>query len=399
MPNEATVPTIPTQHELTGIIGLVDAAMRQGSDQTMLTDYPLVYLEQNLKNIRIVIADGQVVSVVPYIPRQMVVEGCQLSIGIISPTATHPNYRKRGYALACLKSNVAQMEQDGIDLSILWTQVPTFTFYEHAHYQGVRMQITMYPCQKADAPLFHHHGHDMVTYTPLTEHYLSEIQEMHEREPYGVWRKPEEYRYLFSLPKMQTLIALQDGQPCAYLVTSLATNKPGLVEGGGDVHGLETLVAHALEHWPGEPEAIRGYGYLVPSTLGDLLEHTIGERRQPGPGNMMIRLNNPRRFLEKIKPWLEKRYSGAEGAISFEIREPNVAGAASDIISWEFKAGRLRFGQEQQEFHTVLSRRDFTSVLFGEHLARRVTLPKFGQANHLRDIFPFYFPLWILDTS
>ena len=150
------------KHELHEMIALGDAVMRAGSDQTFLTDYPLVYRDSNLQNIFIMKVKGEIVSVVPYFPRKVTIDGCRFTIGIISPTATSPDHRKRGYALNCLNACIEKMTTDGIDLYVLWTEIPTFRFYEHAQYQSVRSQKWLYSCRKTDEGLFANNVHPIV---------------------------------------------------------------------------------------------------------------------------------------------------------------------------------------------------------------------------------------------
>ena len=168
-------PSACTKEELPDLIRLVDSVMRADSDQSMLTDYPLVYLDHNLKNIRLMKVNEKVMAEVPFIPRPIVQGDCRFTIGIISPTATHPDHRKKGYGLACLNSCVEQMGQDGIELSVLWTLAATFPFYEHAGYQPVRTQMMMYLCSRQDAQLFRNHGHEVVGHNPESQQYLSAI--------------------------------------------------------------------------------------------------------------------------------------------------------------------------------------------------------------------------------
>jgi len=381
--------------DVPGMIALVDSILRAGSDQSMLTDYPLVYRAANLNNVRIIKsaptaaapASTDVVAVVPFIRRPMTMAGCSFSIGIISPTATHPDHRHKGYGSACLQSCLAQMAADDIDLSVLWTQVATFPFYEHAGYQAVRTQSTVYRCTKADAALFRDHGHLIIPYDHTAPHHLAAIMQLHAQETTGVIRQSDETAALFALPKMQTLLALDGDQVVAYLVVSLASNKFGLIEGGGAEHGLQTLLHHALREWRGT-EPIPIYGYLTPSVLGDLLERSLPERREPRASNMMIRINQVRRFLEKISPWLAQKGRGREDAFSIHVTDTN------ETIAFLFTKEGLRLGVEPQAHHAVLTRRELTAVLFGAHLAHRVSAPPF-----VADLFPLYFPIWVLDSS
>jgi len=225
-------PQACTKADLPEVITLVDEAMRQGIDQTMLTDYPLVYRDENLPNIQVLKVDGEVVSVVPFIPRPIVTDGCRFAVGIISPTATAPAHRRKGYGLRCLNRCIQLMEQAEIELSVLWTRIETFPFYECSDYQAVRSQGFVYQCSHQDADLFANHSEEIVQRDPDTDEYLVEIQAMHEQEGCGVVRRPDEYSHLFALPNMKTLIAQRNDQPVGYLVVSQAVNKPGLIEGG-----------------------------------------------------------------------------------------------------------------------------------------------------------------------
>ena len=376
-----------TKEDLPALIALVDSVMRAGSDQSMLTDYPLVYREGNLKNIQLIKAGGPVVAEVPFIPRTVVQGDCRFRIGIISPTATHPDHRHKGYGLACLNRCVRQMEQDGTELSVLWTLVGTFPFYEHGGYQAVRTQMTMYRCHRDDAQLFPDYGHAVIVYEPGSGKYLSEIQAMHEREAFGVLRSQEEYPFLLSLPKIKTLIALEGGSAIAYLMVSEAINKPGLIEAGGAKRGLDTLLHRARSETPNDKE-VRAYSYLTPSVLGGVLERTLPERRRPWDDQMMIRINCVRGFLEKIKPWLERQRRKEQPSFSIEVSD------AGELISLEFRGDGLRLEERRLPRHVSLSRRQLTSVIFGEHLERRVRVPA-----ECRGLFPFYFPIWMPDHS
>lgn len=384
-----------SQADLPSMIALVDSIMRVGSDQSMLTDYPLVYRRANLKNVRIIKsvpdpttqAQSNVVAVVPFIRRPMTIAGCHFSIGIISPTATHPDHRHKGYGSACLQSCLEQMSTDKIDLSVLWTREATFPFYEQSGYQAVRTQNTLYRCTQQDAALFRDYGHLVVLYDRAASHHLAAIMQLHNQESVGVVRQADEAAALFALPKMQTWLALDGEQVVAYLVVSLASNKFGLIEGGGAESGLQTLLHHALRKWAGT-EPIPVYGYLTPSVLGDLLERTLPERREPRASNMMIRINQVRPFLEKIRPWLAQKGNTREDAFSLYVADTN------ETIAFLFSKEGLQLGAEPQAHHAVLTRQQLTSVLFGEHLARRVSVPAFAA-----ELFPFYFPLWVLDSS
>ena len=379
--------SVLVKDDLPELIALVDAVMRDGSDQSFLTDYPLVYRDGNLKNIHVVKVGGAIVAEVPYIPKWVRCERCELGLGIISPTATDPKHRHRGYGLACVRAAAAQMQRLGVELSILWTQVATFPFYEHAGFQAVRDLCTVYPLYAADAPLFADHGHEVVIRDPTSGEDLEDLHRLHAQQGPGVVRSADECAALLSLPRMRTLVARSGGRSVAYVVASAAPNRPGLVEGAGDAEALETLLCHTLSNWQG-PEPVPAYGTCAPTSLGHVLERAVRERRVPWGQSTMIRINLVRRFFESIAPWLQRRAARVASAFSLEVSD------TGETISFEPGHGGLHLGEQRLDDHHVLSRRELTSAVFGEHLERRVKIPA-----PLRRLFPFSFPIWQLDHS
>jgi GNAT superfamily N-acetyltransferase len=294
-------PTACTPDDLPAVIALVNSALREGSDQSMLTDYPLVYLPQNLPNIFVTKVAGDMAAEVPFIPRPFRYGPSRITIGIISPTATHLNHRRRGYGSACLNACIERMTALGIPLSILWTRVETFPFYEAAGYQAVRPMTYSYAIEKHDAARFAPTSDSIVPLDPSNDDQLATIRRMHAEESWGVCRTPDELRILMTLPKMTTLLACRNRVPRAYLVVSRATNKPGLIEGGGDPDALGALVRHALTASP-SPGVVPSYGYVLPTRLADLLDRIVPDRRKPPTENMMVRVNDPARVIECFRP-------------------------------------------------------------------------------------------------
>lgn len=375
-----------THKELPEVIGLVDDAMRQGMDQTMLTDYPLVYRESNHPNIHVIKVGGRVVSVVPFLLRNVDVEDVSFTIGIISPTATDPEHRHRGYGLACLRSCLRSMEGMGCDLSVLWTRIATFPFYQHGSFEPVRYQEWIYTCTREDGREFRNHGERVVRYDPSTGIHLDRIRSMHRKEGYGVRRSRSEWEALLQLPLMHTLVAEEDGSATGYLIVSGAGNKPGLIEAGGSIESVETLYSHALRRLP-EGGQVQSYDPLTGSTAGRLLERKLPGRRQLTTKSMMIRINCPTAFLQKVRPWLERQTGSSREEFSIRVT------GAPDQISFRSAGEGLILGRERRERHYELSRRELASLVFGPH-------PVLGGERAIETpLFPFYFPLWQLDQS
>ncbi len=379
-------PRACTKADLPEVIALANSSLgRGGTDRTVLTDYPLIYQDKNLENVRILRVDGELASVVPFIVWPIDFGGCRFSIGGISPTATAVPHRMKGYGRQCLEDCLRKMEAMGCELSILRTKVATFPFYACGDYQAVQNQAWIYPCTREDAGRFVPHGEAIVERNQLADDELAAVRAMHEAEGGGSYRSPERYGPLFSLPKMKALLAYRGKTPVAYLLVSNALNMPGLLEAGGDEAAVETLVHRALSEL-GETETRIGHGNLNPSVLDGLLEKRLPGRRQPTAENRMVRINRPAAFLRRIAPWMERENRGVERAFSVTT--------GGETVSFRFGPGGLSLGTDRLDPHHELSRRQLVSAVFGDH-------PSYppAPAVHLGGLPPFYFPVWLLDRS
>jgi predicted N-acetyltransferase YhbS len=321
-------PALPS--EVPDVIALVDAAMRTGSDQSMLTDYPLVYAPENLRNVMVLRADGELVSTVPVLPRAAVLRGRRIRVGIISPTATAPAHQHRGYASRCLESAIAAMADAGCALSVLWTLVETFPFYERAGYHPVPFQGVAFPLRSADASVFAEApGVTVAWLDPEDERARDAIRAMHDRDAdgEGIRRDARETAALFALPKVRTLVASRAGEPVAYLVVSEAINKPGLIEAGGEPTAIETLLREALAALPPGVSA-EAHALRTPTIFGDLLERLVPHRRSTVEAAMMVRVNDVEAVLGGRPPFELATHEWA--AVLFGSHPARVT-AASDL--------------------------------------------------------------------
>ena len=382
-----------THEDLPGVIDLVDRVMRTHHAQTMLTDYPLVYQEGNLQNLSIIKQVGRVAAVVPFVEHHVVHADCHFRVGIISPTATDPRHRRQGLGRRCLKRAVERMTAEGIEISVLWTLVSTFPFYECADFQAVRTQAQVFDLDLlADPQLFVDRGLTISQATGSRDE-LSAIQRLHEQEACGVLRPQAAYRSLFSLPGSTTLLARDDsGQIRGYLLISISVNKPGIVEGGGDPMVLDNLVRVALhEHftyWRHE-DPLPVYDYPSGSQLGALMRDKVPERQRPWSDHQMIRINCPRALFQCLQPWLVQRNGGRKHEFSLQVTDDD-----EKPISFHFNEQGLELDCRICRRHLHCTRRQLTAMLFGEHLSRRVQIP-----DEWVGLGQFYFPIWILDHS
>lgn len=316
--------------EVEAMIAMANAVMREGSSQSFLTDYPLVYAEENLPNVQIMKSGQTVVSVVPYLPKQIAHAGLRFRIGIISPTATHPEHRRQGYARRCLEACLAKMEADAIELAVLWTLPATFPFYEQAGFHAVPPQLDWVHGQAGDAALFQDHGHHIRRFDPRNSSSLRYLERLRDQDHCGVVRSERDSQILFSLPRMITYLASDNaGATQGYLVVCEGTHKPGILEAEGTPDAVESLLHHALKssHAPELPIYLTKTSGVLPL----LVRERLGSRLRPmESGPMMIRVNDPAKVLTAFQPWLEEQSLSLEANASRQELTNQIFGTFHD---------------------------------------------------------------------
>ena len=383
--------------EFEEVIALINQVFRTGTDQDIRTDYPLVFNHSKMEYMRILKSDGKVIAHVPVWLREAIVGDDKLRIGIISPTVTHPDYRRRGYATRCLRDCIRIMEDQDVPVSVLWTLEATFPFYQQSGWEAVGSQGWLYQLRPEEHTLFESGTFDVVQYDPSNADLFNAMLELHDAEPHRVARTVQEYRALFSLPKTTTFLAMHGGKVVAYLMFGEGVNKPGLIEGGGEIAGLETLVKHVLLERVAEAE-IQVLLPLVPSNLGQLIEEKKPETGHPieeakGVGYQMMRVNNLDKLLRQIENHIRSRSAGLRGDVCLVCHETDEA------VTLKFSDGNVDILTERSREALVLSRRELTKLIFGAHPAAEPVQCSGITGEILQTIFPVYIPIWELDHS
>ena len=383
--------------EFEEVIALINQVFRAGTNQDIRTDYPLVFNHSKMEYMRILKVDGVVVAHVPVWLREAVVGDDRLRIGIICPTVTHPDYRRRGYATLCLQDCIRIMEEEGSPVSVLWTLEATFPFYQQSGWEAVGSQGWLYQLRPEEHELFESAPFDIVQYDPKNADSFNAMMNFHNAAPHRIARSIEEYRALFSLPQTMTFLAMNGGEMVAYLMFGEGVNKPGLIEGGGDVEGLETLVRHVLLERAADSE-IQVLLPLIPSSLGQLIEEKKPGSGRPieeakGVGYQMMRVNSLEKLLRQIENHIRSRSAGLRGEVCLVCRETDEA------VTLKFCDGDVDLSTERLAEAVVLTRRQLTQLIFGAHPAAKPVEYSGVTGEILQTIFPFYVPIWELDHS
>ena len=282
-------------------------------------------------------------------------------------------------------------------VSVLWTLEATFPFYQQAGWEAVGSQGSLYQLRPEEHILFQRGAFDVAQYDPSDTSRFNAMMNLHNAEPHRIARTIEEYRALFSLPQTTTFLAMKQEEVAAYLMFGKGVNKPGLIEGGGDIAGLETLVKHVLLERKADLE-IQVLLPLLPSNLGRLIEEKKPGSRRPieeakGVGYQMMRVNSLEKLLRHIEHHLRSRSAGLHGIICLVCRETD------ETVTLRIRDGEVDLSTNRLTEAVILTRRQLTQLIFGSHPAAQSLEFSGGTGEILNTIFPIYVPIWELDHS
>lgn len=85
----------------------------------MRENFPTLFCEDNLDNLRIIKTDGKVVSLIGVVVRDIIINGCRISVGNVGSVCTYDKYRNRGYAWMIFEDMMQKLRSDGVDMLLV----------------------------------------------------------------------------------------------------------------------------------------------------------------------------------------------------------------------------------------------------------------------------------------
>jgi len=226
------------------LINLVHRTLR-GMEPTIGQDYSHIYQHENLENVRVIKVDGKIVSSVGLFPSEVKVGDVTIKVGGINCLATHPDYRRHGYASILTKDCIRKMEEEHYDLSMLGTQITEY--YRRFDWENGGVE-NIYTFDRGNVTLLPDLNNCKVQ--EGFEDYLEEIHSVHSQERLGAIRDLQLTKILLGRPNTNTYVAVKDGQLAAYIIL----RGERVVEYGGEVRFVTGLIREVFRRRD-KPEA------------------------------------------------------------------------------------------------------------------------------------------------
>ena len=327
---------------------VVETVFRPG----MFEQYPQLFNETNRDNLRVVAADGKVVSHVGMIQRPASLLGCSIQVCCIGGVATLSDYRERGYASAAFADAVAKARADGVDLMLISGGRGLY-LRAGSRRVGQDQEFIVTP---AAAPRLQATTTG-IRVAAVTGEHLPLLRDLYAAEAVRFVRWQEDWhmafdcKYVMNRPTEFHLI-YRGAAPVAYLL--LQSPRPGAAEDDprvvAEFAGDRAALVCALGQLAAERDiALRVHVLRADTVLASLLAGSaVPAEAAPFSGTLLV--INFVQFMERLRPLLAERL-GADTARQLTFH------AADDRFTIA-KGG---------ESITLSGRGDLALYLFGSH--------------------------------
>ena len=159
---------------------------------TMFAEYPQLFNEQNIANLRVVAADGKLVCHVGMTHRPASLLGCRIDVASIGAVATLDEHRSKGHASAAFQDACDKSAQDGIDIMLI---SGGRGLYLRAGCRTVGLDHDFYLDEPAVDKLasVRPPGGGGFTFEPLISEHIPEMRALYAAEPVRYMRRAEDW--------------------------------------------------------------------------------------------------------------------------------------------------------------------------------------------------------------
>ncbi|MFB5188769.1 GNAT family N-acetyltransferase [Alicyclobacillus fastidiosus] len=308
----------------------------------------------------VAIVDGVIASAIQIFPYRARLESLELLVGGIGSVATHPEYRGRGLAQEILHAQIHWMEENGFDLSLLFTGI--HDFYRQCGWEQVlekEYSIDSLQLNPGGSRLaaggFVPAGHDLGEIARVYDEYnRHRTNSMVRSQEY--WR--DQLRWRHESLSRNFYAAIEDGEITAYLrlreKDAIYVDEAVYRPGHGDT--VVSLFEQFILENPGKAIELR-----IPD------DHALArffDQQGVSPTSFdgaMWRLFNFPRFMKKMEPIFAKRFTnGQQGNQEILVR------CGDEAVSLRVDGGDVRViaydGYPRYQSCLTLSEADFLTL-------------------------------------
>jgi GNAT superfamily N-acetyltransferase len=332
-------PRAPERSRWNDLFRLLNQVLRPGLPATIRDEYPLMFREENMGNLRVVVEDDRIVSHVGFLPVDFHVDGVDMHLGLLGSVATDEAYRGRGLATACLNAAEQAVRDDGGSVSILWAD--DRAFYERQGYvRAGREDLFVIPTRLL------RRRNDRSGIRPATPGDADRLANVHGTLRARTIRPPRDWKLLLKTPRMLTLVYERDRRVVAYACCGKGADFEGVVHewAGPTEEALDLVLEQSLR-------CERDEVVLLSPPYTGRIRRTLRERGLPAHRGAlgMMKIVDPEGFVAMLNRFFEPdtspacRFRVAVGG-GYEVEGPS---GTLELDAAQML--RLAFGSEEDD--------------------------------------------------
>lgn len=261
--------------------------------------FPTMFCEENAEHLRIIKADGKFVSHTGIVVRDMILNGCRISVGNVGAVCTHEDYRKRGYAWSIFEDAMDKLRSQGVDMFLISGFRNLYRLHGATHVGRVaRYHVTRdmeFPETEAEP-------------RPFSPDDLPAWAALHRSKPVRFHRPYEDFQKLTTVMpahRGRSLHSIWKGDSiAAYAVLVRSRGESVYLD---EYAGARRALLEAVRTWCEEFD-VPGIGVLVPThdvEFSRLLDSIGAKGTYANTGGTITILHFPR-LCRKLKPMFEE---------------------------------------------------------------------------------------------
>ncbi len=367
------------KEEFDQVLKLANYVFRQSNNlPDMEKWYPLLFNDDNLENMRIILEDNRPVSLIGISEAEITVYGCRTKIGSIGSVCTYPEYRRRGFATLLLENSMKKLDNDDADIMLVSG--------DHSLYKRAGCieagRVHKFKIFRDDLKRFNTQN---VKVFPYEEKNLENIVRVYQKEAVRFFRPLEVFKKILATGaamdrEAEILTIHKANEFLGYLAVQIPGEKEGEegVNNVAEYSGARSTILDAVKPIFNKYD-IQGLSFNIPfhdtEFIYALKEKGFKSRMENIPGTIKI-INFPR-LMDRFRPYIEER----------------LGRKTSDLIRFNQERDRFTIGFGREEFDT--DARGLVQIVFGTSGEKeKEIIPKKGKIiKILADIFPLPF-IW-----
>ena len=343
-------------------LDLITRGMWKGLPNKITDQYPLALSKENMQRMKILSIANNPISHCCWYPYKLQTSIGEIKTAAIGSVITDSKHRKKGYSQKVLKSCIEDIEAEGFELAILWSNLEHFFGLSGFHPAGCEylsvIETKLVPEYKGQFVI-----------KPYSPKYFEDVFRIYNEHPQRVLRTKEEFKAYLSISNTNTFVLKVKDNIEAYAVIGKGSDFPNYIhEWGGYPEcvielilfiAASTDIPEIVVNTP-SPESFIGSALskIFPGCVG-----TLG----------MINILDPVKFSQRV-------FKNSEKPIQLSASENN--------------AYKLTINNKTEE----LSKAELTRLFFGPHENIKLTKLAHEINQETQNPLPILAYIWGLDS-